>query len=205
MEGFLITYGEVKKQALELAFDYSIAGAQIPGTYNNQDDYLCMIPQLVNSAQMEIATTVKKIPAMVNVDTLTKDLGETREIYNLPTDFYKIMDGGFLLLDDRGGKRIKKYRIINNKKLFMPDGINNDMILEYWRFPTKLESNVADSTELDNTVDTHYAVPFYVAAHLLLYDDAYRYAVLLNEWETRLARLRENMFVERGLVRNDYA
>ena len=159
-----------------------------------------MIPELVNSAQMEIATAAKKIPAVINCGALTRSEGETREIYNLPDDFYKIMDGGLFNPD---GIRIKNYRIVGNK-IFFPKGIDENLDLEYWRFPVRLDSDVSDETELDNTADTHLCIPFYVAAHLLLYDDAYRYTALLNEWEKRIARLRSNSFVEGGLIHNCY-
>jgi hypothetical protein len=63
-----------------------------------------MIPGLVNSAQMEIATAVKKIPASINCGSLVRPTGETREIYNLPSDYFKIMDGG---LFNPNGRRVK--------------------------------------------------------------------------------------------------
>ena len=59
-----VTYGELKRRVLELIFSYSIAGSVIPETYNNQADYIAMIPGLVNNGQMDIATSTKRIPAM---------------------------------------------------------------------------------------------------------------------------------------------
>ena len=38
-----MTYGECKNRALQLAFNYSLAGTEIPGTYNNQADYIALI------------------------------------------------------------------------------------------------------------------------------------------------------------------
>ena len=49
-----MTYGELKNRVLELIFSYSVAGSQIPATYNNQADYIAMIPGLVNNGQMDI-------------------------------------------------------------------------------------------------------------------------------------------------------
>ena len=43
----------------------------------------------------------------------------------------------------------------------------------------------------DNVPETHYAIPYYVAAHLVMYDDFSVYASLYNEFETKLARFAE--------------
>ena len=197
-----MTYGEIKKQSLQLAFSDSIAGDTIPESYNNQADYVAMIPQLVNSAEMEIATTVKKLPESVALVELEKLSGQ--RIYSLPADLYKIMDGGLFFYDEDGIKRIKPYRVLAGKKLVLFEDPDPGLILEYWRFPQYLSDDPADDEEPDNTPDTHYAIPFYVAAHLILYDDTYRYTALISEWERRLARLREGMVVEGGLVGNAY-
>ena len=34
-----MTFGELKRRVLEMVFSYSIAGTQIPASYNNQADY----------------------------------------------------------------------------------------------------------------------------------------------------------------------
>ncbi len=44
-----MTFGELKKRVLQLIFSYSVAGSEIPATYNNQADYLAMIPGLINT------------------------------------------------------------------------------------------------------------------------------------------------------------
>ena len=63
----------------------------------------------------------------------------------------------------------------------------------------------ADDTPLDNSPETHTAIPYFVAGQLVMYDDPYRYAALHNEWETRLSRLSEAAAAEEGRVRDRYA
>ena len=58
-----MTYGELKQRVLELIFSYSVAGSEIPATYNNQADYLAMIPGLVNNGQRPILTP-RSAPSM---------------------------------------------------------------------------------------------------------------------------------------------
>ena len=57
-----MTYGTLKKRVMQLIFSYSVAGSEIPDTYNNQADYLAMIPSLVNDVEMDVATTVRRLP-----------------------------------------------------------------------------------------------------------------------------------------------
>ena len=49
-----MNYGQVKKASLELIFSESIAGDPIALSYNNQADYVRMIPRLVNDGMMYI-------------------------------------------------------------------------------------------------------------------------------------------------------
>ena len=58
-----MNYGQVKRRALALAQQYSIAGVPVKESYNNQADALLKLPDLVNDAQLLIATTARPIPA----------------------------------------------------------------------------------------------------------------------------------------------
>ena len=89
-----MTYGELKNRVLELIFSYSVAGSQIPATYNNQADYIAMIPGLVNNGQMDIATSVKRIPAMAILSELESEQVGERILYQLPADCWMPFTGG---------------------------------------------------------------------------------------------------------------
>ena len=65
-----MTYGQVKRAALRLLNASTIAGSEIPLSYNDQADLVLAMPSLVDDAVMQIATTVKKIPAAVCLDKL---------------------------------------------------------------------------------------------------------------------------------------
>lgn len=60
------------------------------------------------------------------------------------------------------------------------------------------------SVQLDGTADMHSAVPYYVAAQLVMYDDAFRYQALRNEYETKITLLHDPVFVEETPVNNVY-
>ena len=91
-----MTYGELKNRVLELIFSYSVAGSQIPVTYNNQADYITMIPGLVNNGQMDIATSVKRIPAIVLLADLEQEQVGERILYAVIGKFaFDIVGGPF--------------------------------------------------------------------------------------------------------------
>ena len=72
-----MNYGQVRDQVLKLLNQYSVAGDKVDGSYNNQADYLLRIPELVNDAMTEIATTARKIPTVLNLaDLYQEDLGK---------------------------------------------------------------------------------------------------------------------------------
>ena len=91
-----MTYGELKNRVLELIFIYSVAGSQIPATYNNQADYIALIPGLVNNGQMDIATSVKRIPAMVPLSELESEQVGDRVLYKIPADCWMPFTGRLL-------------------------------------------------------------------------------------------------------------
>ena len=186
-----MTYGELKNRVLELIFSYSVAGSQIPATYNNQADYIAMIPGLVNNGQMDIATSVKRIPAIAFLSDLENEQVGERVLYKLPADCWLPFTGGLLFPRSRRYERFFGYRVIAGK-------------IEYWRYPERVSAQTADSVELDNTPDVHECLVFYVAAHLLAYDDAYRYTTFLNMYEERISRLREPIWIEPGPIEDVY-
>ena len=198
-----MTYGELKDRVLELIFSYSVAGSQIPATYNNQADYIAMIPGLVNNGQMDIATSVKRIPALTLLEDLEQETVGERVLYKLPDDCWLPFTGGLLFSRSRRYERFFSYRVIAGK-IELPFHAPEGMALEYWRYPERVSAQTADSVELDNTPDVHECLVFYVAAHLLAYDDAYRYTVFLNMYEEYRKRLREPVWIEPGPIEDVY-
>ena len=204
-----MNYGQVKRLSLQKIFSDTIAGDQILSSYNNQADYEIPIPGLVNDAMTYIATTVKRIPAMVRLDDLDMDEENEFYIYHLPADCYELMNGGLILPFPKNGERVvsdryRRYRLYGGTQLWLPKNAPKGLFVEYYRYPKQLPDKPSDDTPLDNTPDTHAAIPYYVAAQLVMYDDAFRYASLYNDWENRLSRLKEPVMVEESRVHDVY-
>lgn len=203
-----MTYGEVKNNTLELIFSDTIAGDRIAATYNCQADYEQAIPGLVNDAMVYIATTVKKIPALVELSSLEKTEKENFDIYTLPSDCWRINNGVILPFPKNPfhtvAERFRDYRLYGGNQLWMPKGIGDKLWLDYYRYPARLGPRPDDGIELDNTPETHEPIPFYVAAYLVIYDDSFRYAAFKNEFEDRLTRITEPVIVEESRTADVY-
>ena len=204
-----MTYGEAKRMALRLAFTDSIAGDQIPDTYNNQADYTNQIPGLVDSALMDIVTRAKHIPALVMLDDLDSTEQGAFTVYTMPYGYQDMMHGGLIATtrDGYSGEdriiRYRGYRLIGGQ-LYVPRNAPQHMQMEYWRYPTSVGNHPDDFLQLDGTPDMHPAIPYYVAAQLCQYDDAFRYQANRNEYETKIALLHDPIFVEEEPINDVY-
>lgn len=191
-----MTFGTVRDESLKLLNGYSIAGTEIASSYNNQADYLVRIPGLVDDAQMYIATTAKKIPATAELSSLGRTDTGGVSTFTLPSDCYAFPGTGLLCYsDERGFERVGALKYIGTKQFAIPAKLADDagltLMIEYYRYPIALGSSPESTATLDNVPETHYAIPYYVAAHLVMYDDFSVYASLYNEFETKLARFAE--------------
>lgn len=209
-----MTYGECRDAALNLIHQESIAGTVIPGTYNNQQDYLDKIPSLINAAQMDIATTTKPIPAEVMLGDMLCEFKHGNYVYQLPDDLWQRRGSGILVPTrenryDKPGLRYDRFnhvRMVGNEQLILPTQLPPDCILEYYRYPIRLRTNPLpeDWDLLDNVPEAQEAVPYYVAAHCVMYDDAFLYATLYNEYTAKKNSMHDLVRTEMDTVQDVY-
>ena len=206
-----MTYGECRDLSLNLIHQESIAGAVIPGTYNNQQDYLNKIPGLINAAEMDLATTTKPIPEEITLGELEREEKNGNYVYQLPEDLWQRRGSGLIIpmrfLERYQGLRYNRYnrlRMIGNDKLILPELLPDDTILEYYRYPWQLSAEPEDNDLLDNVREATAAIPYYVAAHCVMYDDAFLYATLQNEYTAKKEAMRELPHTEIDTVQDVY-
>lgn len=203
-----MTFEQVQNQVLKLLNQYSVAGALVAPAYNNQQDYLNRVASLANDAVMEIATTARKIPATLDLSTLgSEDAGDWVR-YELPEDFYQFKTGDTLLTTDDGHLlHTNRYTISGQKYLLVPKREieeGSSYTITYYRYPRLLSDKPAPTDELDNAPETHYAVPFYVAAFLVIHDDNFLFASFYNKFEDKLAKMSAGLSVEASSVDDVY-
>lgn len=198
-----MTFAWARDFALQLINQYSIAGEPVSAEYNNQDDYLARIPKLLDDAQVYVATTVRRIRATAPLKNLPCDEVGKWRVYTLPRDCWQLTGSGLIRFSDRV-QRYHKYHDLGARKIAVPAEVEAEALVEYFRYPSLLGDKPRESAELDNTVEVQMALPYYVAAHLAMHDNAYAYQSLYNEWEGKLERLYELPQTELNTVEDAY-
>lgn len=189
-----MNYGEIRDASLQLIGQYTIAGQIYAASYNNQQDYLNKIPFLINDCLIYIASSVHRYPSQVVLDPADgEDYGNYRR-YVLPDDLLEMIPGGLLVpdADKRKGESSiwTRYRM-EPDHILLPKQLDKPVVLPYYRRPQLLPFSgiPADDTVIDAPLTVQMAIPYYVAAHLVMEDDAFKYASLLNEFENKMSRL----------------
>lgn len=205
-----MNYGQVRDQILKLLNQYTRAGTPVESSYNNQQDYLNRIPGLVNDAMTEIATTARKIPTTLKLGDLRGEAldenGEKGDIlYELPDDFYQLISGSIVTTKEGKILRTNQYTLNGRKYLAVPRGEAGNYTVGYYRYPNLLPEKPRDTEELDNEVETHYSIPFYVAAMLVIHDDAFLYASFYNKYEDKLAKMGPGVTAEVSPTQDVYS
>ena len=200
-----MNYGWARDFALELINQHRIAGAKISDVYNNQADYLSRIPKLVDDAQTYIATTSGRIREVVPLNKLPyEERGGWRE-YTLPWNCWQMCSAGLIRYNGSRMQRFHNYHAIGSKKIAVPGDVAGDLSVEYYRLPGSIGDNPPDDAELDNSIPAQQAVPYYVAAHLVMYDNAFAYSALYNEFNDRLISLVEQPQTEVCVTEDSYS
>ena len=196
-----MTFGWARDFALELIDQRSIAGADVPESYNNQADYVKRIPKLVDDAQMLLATNEGRMREMMALEELPREERGSWSVYTLPGNCWQLCAG--LVRPDSPGRELR-YRLLGGDRLMVPRAVERGLWAEYFRYPRPVGTDPVDDVELDNTPAAQLAVPYYVAAHLVMYDNEFAYAALLNEFEQKRALLRERPRAEWGIKEDAY-
>ena len=181
---------------LQLLNQYSITGTLVPLSYNDQADTEMRMLNLINDAQMAIATTVKPIEARLKfaAPELPNDTPNAVIEQQMPDDFNHAIAIYFTPAEGQNGLPMPidagRYKWMGDDLLVVPNRPAGNYEVVYNRFPVRYdETTEVDTTELDNKPDTHEIIPFYVAAMIAVDENPKAYYALYNVWETRLARL----------------
>jgi hypothetical protein len=193
--------------ALKLINQYSIHGTVIAPAYNNQFDYLKRVPELINDGLLLLAMELGLPEAGLNLNGAPPapvDMGGGWSYIDLPEDFMRLSNRGLIRVDEGGLKFIKDYSMVSSRRLALPSELLSGLTIVYVRPPQKIAVDSADSTVLDMPDSAAGSVPYYVASHLVIGDDSFLYAALLNEFETYLNRLKPHISSETGLTGDEY-
>ena len=199
-----MNYKQVRDFTLQLINQYSVGGVTVADTYNNQADYLKRIPALLDDAAMQAATTTAPIRELDDLKNLRCIENGTWRVYTLPENCRELCGGGLIQYDGEEFRRFHRYHPVGRNKLVVPAGLTGEVQVEYFRYPRLLGMDPKEDDELDNTPEVQMALPYYVAAYLVMQDDEFAFSALSNEFEARLARLGEVPHAEVSIVEDAY-
>ena len=198
-----MTYGEMRDYVLQLLSQYSVAGDEVPLTYNNQADDVGKIPALARDGVIYVTTTVRKLRSVADL-AAPETVGEML-VYDLPDDFYQMAGGGLIRFDRQGRfSRYHKYRLVGGRQIMIPAADQGVYKVEYFRYPYVPEGIPEDTDFLDCPPEAQPAVAFYVAAHLAMEDSSFLYGALYNQFELKLARLQEGLATDCTVTEDVY-
>lgn len=201
-----MNFGYIRDRALQLVDQYSVAGQTVALSYNNQADYVKKIPGLVDDGMTLLSTTYRRLRASVALSTLARVKFGDATAYVMPDDFWQMSSAGMVTFD-KDGKIVRWHRYhVMEEKMFVLDGEPPvPLIVEYYRYPRLTGLNPAETDELDGPIEMQLVLPYYVAAHLVMLDNAFAYSALFNEFESRAIRLMEMPQAEVNVVEDRYS
>ena len=184
-----MTYGYIRDQSLRLVMQYSMAGSVIPGSYNSQQDYVNMIPGLIDDAMMTITTKYRPIVAEATLDPDGAEVRGNYLAYRMPDDYYELCARGILRYTDKNLELCGNYRFVGDRTLLVPRSLTGMLVVQYFRYPRQLGKDPDEQTELDNYPDVQTAIPYFVAANLVRQEDAFAYQTLMAQFNEKLSVL----------------
>lgn len=203
-----MNYGQIRDYALQLIRQYTIAGTPYAASYNNQQDYLNMIPNLLNDALVTIATNFRRRDAFIELDPADAEEYGGYKRFTLPEDLLDIKTNGLLVPshepDNLAPEYITDYKLMPPDFILLPKRVRRVSVLSYYRRPQIVPDNPADDAPVDATLAEQYCAAYYIAAHLVMLDDPFAYQALYNEFESKAARLAPALTVEMSFVHDDY-
>lgn len=186
-----MNFAEVKRSALVLMREWTIDGAPIPAAENA--DYIKSAEDLTNIALMDIAR-LHKIPAAAVLDNPSEGSYGQFIPHPLPADCLEPVRIVYVNDDVFVEDPYWLYRWIDQRTIGLRKDAPGEFRLHYYRLPQLLTPdpanvNANDLLEMDVATETHYLIPFFIAAQLLMDEDRGLAQTKLNEYHTRLAGL----------------
>lgn len=174
--------GQAKTRAIQLINEYSNNGALISDTKNA--DYRLRFNNLADYVQNEISDRAG-IDATYTIDSSTTVTSNANNYnkYDLPANY---KEHRFVRLND---ENYTQYRI-EIRQFWVPDDLpgTDTLTLGYFKYPTSIDDDTADSFEFELDAYTHTMIPYYLAGMVLADENAEISNKLLNIYYERLGQ-----------------
>lgn len=166
--------GQIKTKVTQIIREYSNNGALI-GSGENAD-YLLSMNSFINDSQFDLSS-IRPIVKSIKLGEPISSTGALKR-YQMPSDFagFKELKNGdfqFTSLDWEG------------KVMIIPAYLTGDFTLWYYGYPSVIDSNTNDNTELEIDLDLQMVIPYYVAGHVIIDENPSLAQFFLDEYASR--------------------
>ena len=197
-------YRQFRDFVFQLINQYSICGEPVTERYNDYADLEARIPNLLGLAMMNISLNGKPITGTLDIDAL-ETAGKLRSLSDgytevtLPDDFQRMTGDGIPILHHGRMARVKGYHLVADKLVIKTELMRNAIAIEYEKAPrdyAEILNLEEQDVELDGDREQQYAAALFVAAMLVMDDDSFVYANLMNEYEARVSAMGSRLSAE---------
>lgn len=196
-------YSRFRDMVFQLINQYSIRGKPTGELDNDYEDLSERIPNLLTMAMGKISVDGKPIIGILDQSQLEQE-GKLEErggytIITLPEDFQSMTGDGIPVTSHGRLIRVKGYHMVGDKLVMETRLMREAIALEYEKRPKEYRAILNEDlseVELDGDMEQQMAAALFVAAMLMLDDDSFVYASLMNEFEDRVSSMRGRLSAE---------
>ena len=191
-----MNYATFRDTTIKLLNYYSTSGNLTPISDGNTQDAVLRFPQFAQSAQLEIATTAKYILKNTSFEQISST-EQTYNEYTLPSDL-------FIIRKVEANEKIIDWELTERYKIRVLASLTGPIKVFYNAYPIEVPTSPLDSFVFDLDEEACQAIPYYVAAQILM-DDPVNKSVsdkLLALYQGKLANMNNTISQGSQSVKN---
>jgi hypothetical protein len=111
--------------------------------------------------------------------------------YDLPANYWKF-NKIMRTYDERQFAENKDYILTSDKKLYLNWYLTGEFTVHYWKYPTEITKDTADSYDFEVSLECQAIIPFFMGGQAMMPDNATIGTQLLNQYYAMEAELTQD-------------
>jgi hypothetical protein len=121
-------------------------------------------------------------------------------LHSMPSDFFKMAK---ITIEKQGIlKMFTDFEITHTNELMINYYIDGTIKVDYYAYPTTIDSTTLDTAELEIDIEAQEAIPYKVAGLLLHLENPGAYGTLLQQYYAIITNLTKNTTIRPNIVKN---
>lgn len=177
-----MTWADAKSTIYGIIEEYNETAANL----TDDDDIAARIPVVFNTAYQEMSQ-IKKILKTTSLDRSGNGTTTLYREYDLPTDLYQIKSISFVSETTEEPLSGGEFFFRGSDKIVVNDTEDGKVYIEYYAFPTVINSDIEDTFELEIDNDATIIACYTAAGDILKTDVSANYVAFERERDRRLS------------------